>query len=219
MGHAMSDIEKSRRGNGPRDGSPRVHGSAVTRNAMLGRFTELKERVQFLDSTLGDYSYVERDSEAIYSEVGKFTAIAAQCRINALNHPVERVSQHKLTYRPNEYFVGAKLDKAFREQRIAAKVEIGHDVWIGHGATILPGITIGHGAVVAAGAVVTKDVAPYAIVAGVPARFLKWRFAPEISERIMRLAWWDWEHGRLARVVDDMRAMTVEDFLAKYESP
>ena len=89
--------------------------------------------------------------------------------------------------------------------------------WIGHGVTVLPGITIGHGAVVAAGAVVTKDVPPYAVVAGVPARFLKWRFAPEISTRIIALAWWDWEHDRLAQAVDDMRALSVEAFLEKYE--
>jgi hypothetical protein len=64
---------------------------------------------------------------------------------------------------------------------------------------------------------VTKDVAPYAVVAGVPARFLKWRFVPGTAERITRLAWWDWEHGRLAQAVDDMRALTTEAFLAKYD--
>ena len=217
MGQAMSEAGKQKRGQGPRDGAPKLHGSAVTRNATLGRFTELRERVQLLDSSLGDYSYIERDSEAIYTEIGKFCAIAAQVRLNALNHPMDRISQHKITYRPNEYFAHAKLDKGFREKRIGDRVVIGHDVWIGHGATVLPGVTIGHGAVVAAGAVVTKDVAPYAIVAGVPARFLRWRFAPEIAERIQRLAWWDWEHERLGQAVEDMRALTVEAFLKKYE--
>ena len=201
----------------PRDGSPRVHGTAQLRNATLGRFTELKERVQFCDSTLGDYSYIERHSEVIYSRIGKFCAIAADVLINALRHPMERISQHKMTYRPNEYFVGAKLDKTFRESRIQDAVEIGHDVWIGHGAIILPGVKIGHGAVVAAGAVVTKDVAPHAVAGGMPAAFIKWRFAPDISVRIISLGWWDWEHERLARAVDDMRALSVEAFLEKYE--
>ena len=201
----------------PRDGAPRVHGSASLRNATLGRFTELKERVQFWDSTLGDYSYIERHAEVIYAAIGKFCAIASDVRINALNHPTGRISQHKMTYRPNEYFVGAKIDKSFREARIGQKVEIGHDVWIGHGAIILPGIKIGHGAVVAAGAVVTKNVAPYAIAAGVPAAFLKWRFAPEISTRIIALSWWDWDHGRLGTAVEDMRSLSAEGFLDKYE--
>ncbi len=130
----------------------------------------------------------------------------------------ERVSQHKITYRPNEYFLGAKLDKDFREARRARMVETGHDVWIGHGAIVMPGVKIGHGAVVAAGAVVTKDVAPYAIVAGVPAKFLKWRFPPKLSERIIALAWWDWDHDRLASAAADMRTMAVEAFLEKYET-
>ena len=66
-------------------------------------------------------------------------------------------------------------------------------------------------------AVVTKDVEPYAIVAGVPAKFLRWRFEPSISRRIIALSWWDWSHDRLADAIDDMQTMEVEDFLAKYE--
>jgi phosphonate metabolism protein (transferase hexapeptide repeat family) len=212
-----TDEPRSHSPSATRDGSPRVHGSVSLRNATLGRFTELKERVQFHDSALGDYSYVERHSEVIYSAIGKFCAIASDVRINALNHPMERISQHKITYRPNEYFAHARIDKGFREQRIAEAVSVGHDVWIGHGAIVLPGVRIGHGAVIAAGAVVTKDVSPHAVVAGVPARFLKWRFAPEISARIIALAWWDWEHDRLAKAVNDMRALSVEQFLEMYE--
>ena len=193
-----------------------MHGSASLRNERLGRFTEIKERVQFWDSELGDYSYIERHAEVIYTRIGKFCAIASNARINALEHPMERVSQHKFTYRPNEYFAHAKLDKGFRARRSEKLVEVGHDVWIGHGAIIMPGIKIGHGAVIAAGAVVTRDVVPYSIVVGVPAKFLKWRFEPKLSERIISLAWWDWEHEKLAQAVADMQALGAEAFVEKY---
>ena len=172
--------------------------------------------MSFKDSELGDYSYIERHGEVIYARIGKFTAIASGVCVNALDHPLERISQHKITYRPNEYFVGAKLDSAFREARKAKRVSIGNDVWIGHGGIIMPGISIGDGAVVAAGAVVTRDVEPYAIVAGVPAKFLRWRFPPEIASRLIALAWWDWDHDRLAAAVADMRNLTINDFLGKY---
>lgn len=195
-----------------------VHPSATLRDATLGRFTEIKERVAFSDSQLGDYSYVERQAEVIYAKIGKFCCIAANARINALEHPLERVSQHKMTYRANEYFLGAKLDSEFRARRQGRLVETGNDVWIGHGAIIKPGVKIGHGAVVAAGAIVTRDVPAYAIVAGVPARFLRWRFEPKVSARIIALAWWDWEHDRLAAAVEDMRLLSADAFVEKYEA-
>jgi phosphonate metabolism protein (transferase hexapeptide repeat family) len=199
-----------------RDGSPRVHARAQLRDCVLGRFTDVAERVVMAECELGDYSYVERGAEAIYTTIGKFCAVASNTRLNALNHPIDRVTQHKISYRPNEYFVGAKIDKLFRERRQKARVIIGHDVWIGHGAVVMPGISIGHGAVVAAGAVVTRDVEPYAIVAGVPARRIKWRFSKSIRERITALAWWDWEHDRLAAAVTDMQQLEIQDFLKRY---
>jgi phosphonate metabolism protein (transferase hexapeptide repeat family) len=188
------------------------------RDAKLGRFTEIGERVSFKDSELGDYSYVDRHCEVIYARIGKFCAIASGVCINALAHPIERVSQHKFTYRPNEYFLGARLDSTFRESRRTKRVEIGNDVWIGHGATVLPDIRIGDGAVVGAGAVVTRNVRPYAIVAGIPARFVRWRFQPEMASRLIALAWWDWDHDRLAAAIEDMQGLTVEAFLERYES-
>ncbi len=209
--------QKRHTANAPRDGHPRVHSSSTLRNCDLGQFTDIAERVVMAETTLGDYSYVERHCEIIYASIGKFCAIASDVRINALNHPKERISQHKITYRPNEYFLHAKIDKEFREARKSAVVDIGHDVWIGHGAIILPSLKIGHGAVIAAGAVVTKDVDAFAIVAGVPATRIKWRFARKIRMRIVALSWWDWPHDRLAGVVSDMRNLNVEEFLGKYE--
>ncbi len=209
--------QKRHSANAPRDGSPRVHSSSTLRNCELGQFTDVAERVSMAETVLGDYSYIERHTEIIYANIGKFCAIASDVRINALNHPMERISQHKITYRPNEYFLYAKIDKEFREERKSAIVEIGHDVWIGHGAIILPGLKIGHGAVIAAGAVVTKHVEPFAIVAGVPAKRLKWRFGKKIRSRIIALAWWNWPHDRLAEVVSDMRELKIEAFLEKYE--
>jgi phosphonate metabolism protein (transferase hexapeptide repeat family) len=167
---------------------------------------------------MGDYSYVVNDSNIIYTTIGKFCSIAAMTRINPGNHPMQRASQSHFTYRASAYFDDAEDDAAFFDWRRSTPVSIGHDVWIGHGAIILPGRSIGTGAVVAGGAIVTKDVAPYTIVAGNPARPIRRRFPEATSERLMALGWWDWDHLRLHEALADFRALSVEAFLERYEA-
>lgn len=195
---------------------PLIDPTAQVRQATLGRYTEIGARTAFVESSMDDYSYVVNDSNVIYTTIGKFCSIAAMTRINPGNHPMLRASQSHFTYRASAYFEDAQDDAAFFDWRRSTPVTIGHDVWIGHGAIILPGRSIGTGAVVAGGAVVTKDVAPYAIVAGNPARPIRDRFPRPIAERLLRLGWWDWDHARLRGALDDFRALGVEAFLEKH---
>ncbi|TPM01435.1 antibiotic acetyltransferase [Mesorhizobium sp. B2-3-11] len=201
-----------------KDPEPRIHPTAEMKGCKLGRYAVIGERVVLREVIVGDFSYFERHAEAIYTTIGKFCSIAANSRINALEHPIERLTQHKVSYRPNEYFRWLGVDAAFRDRRRSKAVTIGNDVWVGHGAVILPGIAIGNGAVIGANAVVTRDVPSYTIVAGVPAKPIRLRFAPEIAVRIEALAWWDWPVETLARAVPDMQAMPIEAFLDRWEN-
>ncbi|CAM5207222.1 Chloramphenicol acetyltransferase OS=Bosea thiooxidans OX=53254 GN=SAMN05660750_01174 PE=4 SV=1 [Bosea thiooxidans] len=167
---------------------------------------------------MGDYSYVVNDANVIYTTIGKFCSIAAMTRINPGNHPMHRASQSHFTNRAAAYFDDAEDDEAFFDWRRAHAVTIGHDVWIGHGAIVLAGRSIGTGAVVAGGAVVTRDVAPYTVVAGNPARPIRRRFPEVAAERLQALAWWDWDHARLRAALEDFRHLPVEAFLDRYEA-
>jgi phosphonate metabolism protein (transferase hexapeptide repeat family) len=198
------------------DGDPVIHPNVRVVNSTLGRFTELGEGTVLLNSELGDYSYTTRYCDLANTRVGKFSNIAAFARIGPTDHPLDRASLHHFMYRSADYWRDAEHDEAFFAHRASRRTEIGHDTWIGHGAIVKPEVTVGHGAVVAAGAVVTKDVAPYTIVAGVPAKPLRERQPPAIAERLIALGWWDWDHGRLRAALEDFRALPVEAFLEKH---
>jgi phosphonate metabolism protein (transferase hexapeptide repeat family) len=195
---------------------PAIHPAANVRDSQLGPWTAVGARTSIGETTMGDYSYVVNDSSIMYSEIGKFCSIAAHTRINPGNHPLERVALHHFTYRSKSYQLGPDDDHEFFDWRRAHKVVLGNDVWVGHGAVILPGVTIGTGAAVGAGAVVSKDVPDYAIVVGVPARVLRFRFPEDVRKKLLQLAWWNWNREQLADALTDFRLLSVEEFLAKY---
>lgn len=194
-----------------------IHPTARVTDTVLGRYTEIDEGCVVAECEIGDYSYLIRQTEAWCATIGKFANIASHVRINATNHPTWRATQHHFTYRAADYFDGAENDTDFFKWRRDNRITIGHDVWIGHGATILPGVTVGNGAVIGSGAVVTKDVTPYSIVGGVPARLIRERFETGLGQKMNALAWWDWSHDTLYEALRDFRTLSAVDFISKYQ--
>ncbi len=213
IAHFSSLGDQTHIGSRPLDLEPVFHSGVVIYDSHFGIYTEIGANSSIVETTFGDYSYTAGDNQIIYAEIGKFSNIASHVRINPGNHPMERVTLHHMTYRRALYGFGED-DDAFFAWRRAHRCVIGHDTWLGHGALILPGVRIGTGAVVGAGAVVTKDVPPYTIAAGVPARVIRPRFPAHIAEALLRIAWWDWDHETLKARLDDMN--DVHAFIAKY---
>lgn len=193
---------------------PTIHEPCYILNSDLGAWTEIGRNTIIVESSLADFSYCDGDVSMIYTTVGKFASIASHVRINPGNHPMERVSQHHFTYRRRQYGFDDHDDTAFFEWRREHHCEIGHDVWLGHGVTVMAGIKIGTGAVIGAGAVVTKDIAPYEIAVGVPAKPMRKRFTDAQIEALLRIAWWDWDHATIKARFNDFLDMPT--FIEKY---
>ncbi len=197
------------------DPTPQVHPAANVSGSVIGRYTDIGPNWTLLASQLGDYSYLAgSDGVVIYAEIGRFCSIASHVFINPGNHPTDRVTQHHCTYRRRRYGFAPTDDEAVFSWRRKHRCRIDHDVWIGAGAQVMAGVTIGSGAVVAAGAVVTRDVAPYQVVAGVPARLVRMRFSPDIVAKLMRIAWWDWDRATLEQRFDHFS--NLERFLEAF---
>lgn len=194
-----------------------IHPGCLIVNSTFAPWTEVGEGSRVLNSTFEAYAYCDRLADIANTTVGKFANIAALTRIGPTDHPMTTASLHHFLYRSASYWDDTPDDDAFLAHRASRRTEIGPDSWLGHGVIVKPEISIGAGAIVASGAVVTKDVAPYMIVAGIPAQPLRPRFAPGIADRLMALAWWDWPHDRLRAALMDFRNLQAEAFLEKYQ--
>jgi phosphonate metabolism protein (transferase hexapeptide repeat family) len=198
--------------------TPWIDPTATVKNSTLGRYTEVGAGCHVSSSTLGDYSYCVENTQIAYATIGKFANIAAHVRIYASRHPMQLASLHHFTYRSSWYFDDAEDNQEFFDWRESLGITIGHDTWIGHGAVIMPGVTVGNGSIIGSNAVVTRDVPPYSIAVGVPAKVIKSRFDARTVERLEKLAWWDWSHEMLHERLGDFRTMPAEEFLDKYEA-
>lgn len=195
---------------------PYLHEAVQLTNTELGAYTEIGAHNFIENSKFGDYSYTGQFCFVQNAVIGKFSNIAAMVRIGPTDHPYERPSLHHFTYRQTLYGFGEEDDVPFFEKRFSRQAIIGHDTWIGHGAIIQPGIKVGVGAIVGSGAIVTKDVPPYAIVVGVPAKIIKYRFTDLVIEALQRIQWWDWTYDQLKERVEDFH-LDIAAFIEKYD--
>jgi acetyltransferase-like isoleucine patch superfamily enzyme len=185
-------------------------------------YNALRHGVRLSDSVLGEGTYINKGSEIFGARIGRWCSIAGGVRIGPGGHPVrDFVTTSGLTLTDTTDLLGFTIHRGgdrcplHRKADGRYNVVVGHDVWIGSGATILDGVTIAHGAVVAAGAVVTRDVAPYTIVGGIPARPIRRRFSDEQIRYLLDFQWWnrgvEWvrAHG------DEMES--IEIFMRKHK--
>lgn len=182
--------------------------SKLPKKCRVGNYVRISKKCNINNiEYIGDGTYIGPETN-IYNcnKIGKFSSIAPRVSIGLPNHPIKRVSTSPLFYSKYRGFI--KNDIQFEESDMTI---IGNDVWIGYGAMIKEGVKIGNGAIVAAGAVVTKDVDDYSIVAGVPAKIIKYRFNDEQIKNLTTQSWWEFDLSYIKKNLDYMN--DLEKFL------
>lgn len=147
-------------------------------------------------SAIGRYTYLST-AKVSHAKIGRFCSIGYQVIIGGGSHPVSMGSTHPAFYSTMKQAGGCFVEKnLFMEYKGSV---IGNDVWIGQRSIILDGVIVGDGSIIAAGSVVTKDVEPYSIVGGVPAKLIKYRIRKEYIEDLLEIQWWNWEEALIKK--------------------
>lgn len=188
-----------------------VRGTSIL-NSYIDKTAKVYSGSTFYNSKLGRYSYVGYDSEVVNCEIGSFCSIANGFIAGGAKHPLEWLSTSPVFY---DVSGGTNYHLGHLTIEPTVRTYIGNDVWIGSRAIILQGVHIGTGAVVGAGAVVTKDIPPYAVVAGCPAKIIKYRFDSDIICRLLKSEWWLLQDFQLKKLAKYMNSPIV--FLVEFE--
>lgn len=159
-------------------------------NCSFGLYNRFYDNCSISSTKIGDFTYISSNTKINRTIIGKFCSIGSNCSIGLGKHPSHTfVSTHPIFFSSRKQAQITFSDKDYFEEY--EDIEIGNDVWIGEGVIVIDGVKIGHGAIVAAGAVVTKDIPPYSIVGGVPAKIIRYRFDENIRRFLLKFKWWD----------------------------
>ena len=183
-----------------------VRGKCIV-NSDIHKTAKINSGATIVDSTIGRYSYTCYDDEIVNCEIGQFCSISDEVVIGGAEHPMDWVSTSPVFQ--NVKHSGPKKKFAEFAYEGIKRTVIGNDVWIGRRAIIKAGVRIGDGAVIGSGSVVTKDVPPYAIIGGVPAKVIKYRFDEGSIQALLLSKWWDLDDDELskhAQYIDNPKA-------------
>lgn len=171
--------------------------SYVNGNTKFEGFNRLFDRAVVGDATVGRFTYFAPDSKAVNVSIGRFCSIGPHTLIGGMGvHPSNWLSTHPAFFSTKGQTGPMTFsDKDYVDEQ--PSVTIGNDVWIGARAVILDGRKVGDGAIIGAGAIVAKDVEPYSIVGGVPAKLIRMRFNPETVDKLLEIKWWNWSVDKL----------------------
>lgn len=184
------------------------------RNSTLGVHTRI-DRNNFLTNVImGNYSYTGPFDMIFHCKIGKFVSISYGVTIGAPEHNYHLLSTHPFIY--NKGYGLLDDSQLIRNDKFDKPLVIGNDVWIGCNATVLRGVSIGDGAVIGANSLVNKDVPPYAIVAGCPARIIKYRFEKEIIDKLLHMQWWNWDDKTIKEHPELFTSPINQDILTSY---
>lgn len=173
----------------------KIRGASI-RNSNIHPSSKVEPGSQVVNTTFGRHTFCGYDCQIINCTVGAFTSISDKVVIGGGMHPMSWVGMSPVFYAGKD---SVKRKYSRHERQEPQLTTIGNDVWIGHGALIKQGVIVGDGAVVGMGSVVTRNVPPYAIVAGSPARLIRMRFNDHIVKTLVILRWWNWEDAKLER--------------------